>query len=140
MPMIPLIIGAGVGLLQANEQAQAEKAQRQTAAATIAYSPWTKASVSDAQASIKPATYASDIMGGTAAGARYAQGGYGGPGGNPVNGGDQGVVGFGVEGSPYMAAKSGKGFVPDNSPTPSAPARPWVAPSPYWNKNPYGSS
>lgn len=85
MPMLPLIIGAGMGLLQSSEQAQQEAAQRKTAAATIAYSPWTGANINQAQSAIHPATPISDIGQGLIAGARYNQGGYGPNGGNTVN-------------------------------------------------------
>lgn len=149
MPWIPLIIGAGVGLAQASEQAQQESAQRKVAATTIAYSPWTKANINDAENSIHPATYATDALGGAAAGARYAQGGYGPNGGNTnINATPAQLTSMqtnlhqlqqNMKGSPYQAP-------------PQAAAAPgtWVPgmvnqnqnplDAPFWKQSPYGGS
>lgn len=81
MPMIPLLIGAGVGLLSAGEtQLQANK-QQKIAAATTQYSPWTGANINDAQAQVKPAHFFADAGAGALAGLAASQGHFPGTGG-----------------------------------------------------------
>ena len=77
MAMLPLIIGAGLGLAQGIESDVQEQAAKPTKATTEEWSPFTHASIDQAQASLHPAQFVGDIGQGAAAGARYAQGGYG---------------------------------------------------------------
>ncbi len=126
MPMIGLLVGAGMGLLNAGEQQLQANKQSKIAAATIAYSPWTHANINDAQASIHPAQFAANTGMGALTGWAAGQGKFAG------TGGDQTVN---VEGRPQQApgtttVSDGKGglspydaskWAPDNSPNPPAP-------------------
>lgn len=128
MPFLPLIIGAGIGLAQAGEQGLQANKQSKIAAADIAYSPWTKANINDAQNSIHPATFATDVLGGAMAGARYGQGLMGGSGGSAS--GDSTPAG-----SSYNLQNGG--------PTPYSPSLGVGTPAPTpwnWKITPYGSS
>ncbi len=160
MPMIPLIIGAGMGLLNASEQAKEEEAQRQTAAATVAYSPYTGANINQAQSSIHPAKFAASIGAGALAGAAFNQGNAAGalkglsgsPGSESVVAGSatgdstpQGSS-YNLRGPAAQANNVGGmyGFGPAPGQFTSGPSAsygaPWPAKSPYWDQNPYGGS
>lgn len=158
MPMIPLLIGAGLGVAQGVEQFAQEKSRQPTAATTAEFSPFTGASINQAQASLHPAQFVSDIAGGAAAGARYAQGGYG-AGGNNVNVNGGGPASSSPYGNPIeVQAQDMSQWKPDTTPNPPAPAAgqsgmppaptgalpafnsPWQNQSPFWKFNPYGSS
>lgn len=71
--MDPITIGAALGVLQGLQQQQNEKAQRQVAAATIAYSPYTGANINSAQNGIHPANPSATIGQGLMAGAQMQQ-------------------------------------------------------------------
>lgn len=73
MPWIPILIGAGLGVAQAGEQVAEEKAKQPEVATTEEYAPFTGASIDKAQASLHPAQFASDIIGGAAMGGAASQ-------------------------------------------------------------------
>lgn len=159
MPMIPLIIGAGMGLLNASEQAKEEAAQRQIAAATIAYSPYTGANINQAESSIHPAKYIASTGAGALAGLAAYQGNAAGAlkglNGSP---GSEGPAGSATgdstpQGSSFNLRNAASqdrnvggmyGYGPPPGQFQSGPAAtygaPWPVKSPYWDQNPYGGS
>lgn len=171
MPMIPLLIGAGMGLLNASEQDKQASADRERAAATIAMSPYTGASIDKAQASIHPAKYIASTGAGALAGLAASQGNasslLGGGPTTTINNNNSNAMGASAADSfkglaapensfwnkpPELSAKK-KGVVggeygfgpPPNTfeevdPKDTGYGAPWGPSSPYWNKNPYGSS
>lgn len=77
MPMIPILIGAGLGLAQGIEGYAQEKSRQPTVATTEEFAPFTGANINQAQASLHPAQIFSSTAGGGLAGAAAAQSIYG---------------------------------------------------------------
>lgn len=136
MPMIPLLIGAGMGLLNASEKDKQASEDRKVAAATIAYSPYTGASIDKAQSSIHPAQYAASAAQGGLAGLQYAQSNAANaaPNASPQQMGQMQSAYKQIQGNMGPAPQAQAGVGADAS-------GPWSPNNPYWRAmNPNGGS
>ena len=93
MSFLPLVIGAGIGLLQSGQQSANAIRESNIAAATQRWAPFTHANINESQASVVPPDLMGSVGAGAVAGARYMQGGYGPTGSTNVNTGTQNYSG-----------------------------------------------